>query len=119
MAFLSILEPILSKKRGLGLPDLRGQNAPASSIIGYTEHHDATTESDDNSGPSDTGDSTQMRTYRGAEGMINRFVYIYIWCLSTNLFTFIFDFSGLELNRASGNDKSKSRGETSTIDMQC
>ena len=115
MAFLSILEPILSKKRGLGLPDLRGQNAPASSIIGYTEHHDATTESDDNSGPSDTGDSTQMRTYRGAEGMINRFVYILLFV--NKLFSSLF--LGLALNKASGNDKSKSRGETSTIDMQC
>ena len=66
MAFLSILEPILSKKRGLGLPDLRAQQ------VSYTEHHDTTTtESDDGSGPSDV-DATQMRTYTGAEGVINR-----------------------------------------------
>jgi hypothetical protein len=62
MAFLSILEPILSKKRAIGLP---GAN------IGYNEHHD-TAESDDGSGIPTNTDSTQMRSYSGAEGIINR-----------------------------------------------
>ena len=66
MAFLSLLEPILSKKRGVGLP-VRGSN------IGYSEHHDTATESDDGSGGAHAdAESTQMRTYQGAEGMINR-----------------------------------------------
>ena len=65
MAFLSILEPILSKKRGIGLPGLSNRN------IGYTEHHDtvAAAESDDIGTDSE---ATQMRTYQGAEGVINR-----------------------------------------------
>ena len=63
MAFLSILEPMLSKKRGLGLPNVRGPS------VAYSEHHDTTGESDD--GATDA-EATQMRTYRGAEGVINR-----------------------------------------------
>merc|ERR1712077_104690 len=63
MAFLSILEPMLSKKRGLGLPSVRGPS------VAYSEHHDTTGESDD--GATDA-EATQMRTYRGAEGVINR-----------------------------------------------
>jgi len=64
MAFLSLLEPILSKKRCAGLPGLDRN-------ISYSEHHDAT-ESDDASstGPTDT-EGTQMNTY-GAEGIVNR-----------------------------------------------
>merc|ERR1712062_805279 len=61
MAFLSILEPMLSKKRGLGLPSsIRGGQG-----VAYSEHHDSIGEDGD-------GDATQMRTYRGAEGVINR-----------------------------------------------
>jgi len=64
MAFLSLLEPILSKKRGVGLPGLDRN-------VSYREHHDAT-ESDDASstGPTDT-EGTQMNTY-AAEGIVNR-----------------------------------------------
>ena len=64
MAFLSILEPILSKKRGIGLPGLNNRD------IGYTEHHDTVGAESDDIG-TDT-EATQMRTYQGAEGVINR-----------------------------------------------
>jgi len=71
MAFLSILEPMLSKKRGLGLPSsIRGGQG-----VAYSEHHDSIGESDHDVGASQEdgdGDATQMRTYRGAEGVINR-----------------------------------------------
>lgn len=69
MAFLSILEPILNQKRAIGLPGIRGS---AGANIGYREHHDITAESDDGSVPPPGADATQMRTYRGAEGVINR-----------------------------------------------
>jgi len=70
MAFLSILEPMLSKKRGLGLPSsIRGGQG-----VAYSEHHDSIGESDDVGASQEDGDgdATQMRTYRGAEGVINR-----------------------------------------------
>lgn len=61
MAFLSLLEPILAKKRGVGLRGLR-----STANVGYSEHHDTDpTESDD-------GNYSEMRTYQGAEGVINR-----------------------------------------------
>ena len=39
--------------------------------IAYSEHHDSTNESDDGGNATDA-ESTQMSTYRGAEGVINR-----------------------------------------------
>ncbi len=59
MAFLSILEPILSKKRGVGMRGLTTQN------IGYSEHHDTGTESD-------TEHHEEMTTYGQSGGVINR-----------------------------------------------
>ena len=66
MAFLSILEPILSKKRGIGLPGLSNRN------IGYTEHHDAVAAAAESDDIGTDSEATQMRTYQGAEGVINR-----------------------------------------------
>ena len=63
MAFLSILEPILSKKRAIGLPGINRD-------IGYTEHHDSVGAESDHDIGTDS-EATQMRTY-GAEGVINR-----------------------------------------------
>ena len=62
MAFLSILEPILSKKRAIGLPGINRD-------VGYTEHHDSI-----GTGGAESDiehEATQMRTY-GGEGVINR-----------------------------------------------
>jgi len=71
MAFLSILEPMLSKKRGLGLPaSIRGGQG-----VAYSEHHDTIAESDDVGASQESdGDATQMNRIRnrGAEGVINR-----------------------------------------------
>lgn len=68
MAFLSILEPILSKKRG-NVGGLRGLRSAPN--IGYSEHHDAT--ESDNEGSGTGAEATQMQTYQGtAEGVINR-----------------------------------------------
>jgi len=64
MAFLSLLEPILNKKRCAGLPGLDRN-------ISYREHHDADTDDDGSStGPTDT-EGVQLNTY-GAEGIVNR-----------------------------------------------
>merc|ERR1711997_312190 len=89
MAFLSLLEPILSKKRCAGLPGLDRN-------ISYSEHHDAT-ESDDASstGPTDA-EGTQMNTY-GAEGIV----------------------TALDHKRVNGNAKFKNREEISMIGMLC
>merc|ERR1711976_397394 len=66
MAFLTILEPMLSKKRMIP----SGMNRSAAGAgIAYSEHHDSTNESDDGGNQTDA-ESTQMSTYRGAEGVI-------------------------------------------------
>ena len=64
MAFLSILEPMLSKNRGMGLT----QGIIAGSNVGYSEHRDSVSAESDDAG----SDPMPMRTYQGAEGMINR-----------------------------------------------
>ena len=70
MGFLSCLDPILNKRTGLGLP------TPSS--INYREHHDERASDDEGSGSEPApqagaaeGD-TPLRTYRGAEAVINR-----------------------------------------------
>lgn len=71
MGFLSCLDPILNKRTGLGL---------ATPSINYREHHDERASDDEGEGSgierapqsgAAEGD-TQMRTYRGAEAVINR-----------------------------------------------
>lgn len=66
MAFLSILEPILSKKRCAGLPGLDRDRT-----VSYREHHDAT-ESDDGSSTGPTDASGQEMNAFGGEGIVNR-----------------------------------------------
>jgi hypothetical protein len=69
MGFLSCLDPILNKRTGLPL---------TTQTINYREHHDERASDDEGSGSERAphvgaaeGD-TQMRTYRGAEAVINR-----------------------------------------------
>ena len=77
MAFLSLLEPFLAKRRGIGLPNIR----PGGGQIGYSEHHDeeASTSSNTGANGGDSGrgsvasnEANEMKTYHGAEGVINR-----------------------------------------------
>ncbi len=65
MGFLSCLDPILNKRAGLGI---------AGPSINYREHLDERTSDDEDRAPqvgAAEGD-TPMRTYRGAEAVINR-----------------------------------------------
>ena len=64
MAFLSCLDPILNKRAGL-------RSAGAS--INYREHHDERLSDDEGERVEGVGEgATPMRTYGGAEAVINR-----------------------------------------------
>ena len=53
------------------IPSGINRSTTAGAGIAYSEHHDSTNESDDGGNQTDA-ESTQMSTYRGAEGVINR-----------------------------------------------
>ncbi len=68
MGFLSCLDPILNKRAGL---------MSAVQSVNYREHHDERTSDDEGSGSERAhaeavGGATPMRTYGGAEAVINR-----------------------------------------------